>query len=143
MSNLIKNFEGLRLAPYLCPANVATIGFGNTRYQDGTRVTMNDKPLTLEQAEALFSFYHNQFKASVKKRVKSDINDNQLEALTSFAYNVGLGNLDKSTLLKKVNLNPKDPTIKAEFLKWNKGGGKVLNGLVKRREAESALYFVL
>jgi lysozyme len=54
-----------------------------------------------------------------------------------------LGNLDKSTLLKKVNLNPKDLSIKAEFLKWNKGGGKVLNGLVKRREAEAALYFVV
>lgn len=138
---LIKEFEGLSLKPYLCPAGVPTIGYGNTRYADGTKVKMTDKPLTIDQAERLFEFYHNQFKSSVKNRIKSEINENQLEALTSFAYNVGLGNLDKSTLLKKVNLDPNDKTIASEFLRWNKAGGKVLNGLTKRREAEANLYF--
>lgn len=138
---LIKEFEGLSLKPYLCPAGVPTIGYGNTRYADGTKVKMTDKPLTIDQAERLFEFYHNQFKSSVKNRIKSEINENQLEALTSFAYNVGLGNLDKSTLLKKVNLDPNDKTISSEFLRWNKAGGKVLNGLTKRREAEANLYF--
>jgi lysozyme len=59
----------------------------------------------------------------------------------SFTYNVGIANLQKSTLLKKVNYNPNDPTIRLEFMKWNKAGGKVLNGLTRRREAEANLYF--
>jgi lysozyme len=69
------------------------------------------------------------------------INQNQFDALVSFCYNVGPGNLKSSTLLKKVNANPNDPTIRTEFLKWNKGGGKVLAGLTRRRTAEANLYF--
>ena len=140
-SNIIKDFEGLSLKPYLCPAGVPTIGYGNTRYQDGSKVTMQDEPITEQEANVLFDFYHNQFKAEVKKVVATEINENQLEALTSFAYNLGIGNLKKSTLLKKVNLDPNDKSIALEFAKWNKAGGKVLNGLVKRRKAESDLYF--
>ncbi len=66
---------------------------------------------------------------------------NQFDALVSFCYNVGPANLKSSTLLKKVNINPNDPTIKNEFLKWTKAGGKVLKGLVTRRTAEAELYF--
>ena len=73
--------------------------------------------------------------------MKSAINENQLGALTSFAFNAGTGNLQKSTLLKKVNANPNDPTIRDEFMRWTKAGGKVLNGLVTRRKAEADLYF--
>jgi lysozyme len=72
---------------------------------------------------------------------RDDISQSQFDALCSFAYNVGIGNLQKSTLIKKVNTNPSDPTIKDEFIKWNKGAGKVLAGLTKRRQAESDLYF--
>ena len=75
------------------------------------------------------------------KLVKTNITVNQLNALTSFAYNVGVANLQKSTLLKLVNLNPNDAMIAKEFLKWNKAAGKELKGLTNRRIAESALYF--
>jgi len=73
--------------------------------------------------------------------VKSNVTENNFAALVSFTFNVGTGNLKKSTLLKKVNLNPNDPTIRSEFMKWNKGAGKVLAGLTKRRQAEADLYF--
>ena len=71
----------------------------------------------------------------------SNLNQNQFNALVSFAYNVGTGNFSSSTLLKKVNRNPDDLTIKDEFLRWNKAGGKVLNGLTNRRNEEADLYF--
>ncbi len=141
MNSIIKEFEGLSLKPYLCPAGVATIGYGNTMYEDGRKVTMSDAPITLERASSLFDSIHKDFEREVRKVVKSDLNANQLNALTSFVYNVGIGNFRSSTLLKKVNINPNDLSIKAEFAKWNKGGGKVLNGLVTRRKRESEIYF--
>jgi lysozyme len=73
--------------------------------------------------------------------VKSSVTPNQFAALTSFAYNAGIGNLKSSTLLKKVNANHNDPSIALEFAKWDKAGGKVLAGLTKRRASESKLYF--
>ena len=79
----------------------------------------------------------------VNQLVHSAINQNQYDALVSFTYNCGSGNLQKSTLLQKVNAKPNDPYIKAEFLKWNKAGGKVLPGLTKRREEEAKIYFEL
>jgi lysozyme len=69
------------------------------------------------------------------------INQNQFDALVDFAYNLGTGNLKSSTLLKKVNADPKDHKISEEFLKWNRAGGKVLKGLTARRVAEAELYF--
>jgi lysozyme len=83
----------------------------------------------------------NKFGKQVDSFTRDDLTQSQFDALTSFCYNLGGGNLKSSTLLKKVNLNPNDPTIKAEFLKWNKAGGKVLAGLTRRREAEATLYF--
>jgi lysozyme len=77
----------------------------------------------------------------VSRYVKSKINSNQFSALVSFAFNLGVGNLAKSTLLKLVNKNPSDPAINLEFMKWNKANGKVLAGLTRRRQAESELYF--
>ena len=71
-----------------------------------------------------------------------NVNQNQFDALVDFAYNCGVGNFQSSTLLKKVKLNPNDPTIRAESTKWNKGGGKVLRGLTDRRTNESNLYFL-
>jgi lysozyme len=81
------------------------------------------------------------YERSVDSYCVDTINQYQFDALCSFAYNCGVGNLKSSTLLKKVNKNPNDPTIKDEFLKWNKGGGKVLSGLTKRRIEEAQLYF--
>jgi lysozyme len=103
-------------------------------------VQQGDK-ITLERADRLLFDMVNRFETGVKGLVKSKINDNQLGALTSFAFNVGVGALNKSTLLKKVNANPNDPTIRNEFMRWTRAGGKVLKGLVTRREAEANLYF--
>lgn len=137
---IIRKFEGLKLKAYLCPANVWTIGYGNTFYENGSKVQEGDK-ITIERSDKLLFFVVQKFEAEVKKLVKSEINENQLGALTSFGFNVGAGNLAKSTLLKKVNANPNDLTIRDEFNRWTKSWGKVLNGLVARRKAEADLYF--
>lgn len=137
---LIKSYEGLRLKSYKCSAGKDTIGFGATFYEDGRPVKPGDT-ITLERAHKLFDFIISKFANKVKSLVKSEVNENQTAALVSFAYNCGIANLMNSTLLKKVNANPNDPTIADEFKKWTKASGKVLQGLVKRREAEAKLYF--
>lgn len=138
--DLIKSYEGLRLTAYKCSANVDTIGYGNTFYEDGKKVKPGDK-ITLDRANKLFDFIIEKFAVRVKGLIKSDITENQFAALVSFAYNCGVEALSKSTLLKKVNKDPKDLTIKDEFMKWTKAGGKVLTGLAKRRASEAKLYF--
>lgn len=138
---LITKFEGLSLKPYLCSAKIPTIGYGNTYYPDGKRVTLLDKDITKQQAFDMFKELANRFAKRVDALVTSNINQNQFNALVSFAYNVGTGNFASSTLLKKVNRNPNDLTIKDEFLRWNKAGGKVINGLTNRRNEEADLYF--
>jgi lysozyme len=137
----ITKHEGLRLKPYLCPAKIPTIGYGNTYYANGKRVTLLDKDITKQEAFEMFKEIANRFAKRVEELVTSNINQNQFNALVSFAYNVGTGNFASSTLLKKINKNPNDLTIKAEFLRWNKAGGKVLNGLTNRRNEEADLYF--
>jgi lysozyme len=139
----ITKHEGLVLKPYLCPAKVPTIGFGNTYYEDGTRVTMLDKAITKERAFEMFKEIADRFAKAVSQSVTSSITQNQFNALVSFAYNVGVANFKKSTLLKLVNANPNDPKIKNEFMKWTKANGVVLNGLIKRRNDESNTYFAL
>ena len=138
---LIKKFEGFSAVPYMCPASVVTIGYGSTRYADGRKVTMTDNSITIEGAIILLKQTLKQYELAVDAYCRDDINQNQFDALVDFAYNCGNGNLKSSTLLKKVNANPNDPTIALEFRKWNKGGKKVLKGLVNRREAEIELYF--
>ena len=138
---LITKFEGLRLKPYLCSAKIPTIGYGNSYYPDGKRVTLLDKDITKQEAFDMFKEVANRFAKRVDTLVTSNLNQNQFNALVSFAYNVGTGNFSSSTLLKKVNKNPDDLTIKDEFLRWNKAGGKVLNGLTNRRNEEAILYF--
>jgi lysozyme len=138
---LMHRFEGLELTSYLCPAKVWTIGYGNTYYENGNKVKQGEV-ITEQRAKELFNNVTNKdFVSKIRPLIKTQLNENQFSALVSFAYNVGTGNLSKSTLLKKVNINPKDPTIRTEFLKWNKAGGKVLSGLTRRREAEASLYF--
>lgn len=139
-ADLIKSFEGCKLKAYQCSAMKWTIGYGNTYYEDGKPV-MQGHVITQEKAEQLFELIATDFASKVKKLVLTSITPNQFGALVSFAYNCGIVNLQKSTLLKKVNANPNDPRIKDEFLKWNKASGKVLAGLTRRREAESNLYY--
>lgn len=137
---LVKSFEGCFLKAYLCPAKVWTIGYGSTKYQNGISVKQGDK-ITQQEAETLLSDTLTEFSKGVSKLIKVELNDNQFSALVSFAFNLGVGALSKSTLLKKVNANPNDKTIEQEFMKWVNAGGKKLNGLVRRRTAESKLYF--
>jgi lysozyme len=138
---LIQEFEGLSLVPYLCSAKVATIAYGSTFYPSGKKVTMQDQPISLATAKWMLKETADKFAADVDKLIKSKLTQNQFNAIVSFAFNLGLTSLGRSTLLKKVNINPNDPTIAAEFAKWNKAGGKVINGLTKRRAKEAKLYF--
>jgi lysozyme len=140
-TDLIKRFEGLSLKPYLCPANVPTIGYGSTLYANGARVRMTDRPLSQQQADVLLNHEVAKFAKIVDSMTRDDVSQNQFDALVSFCFNVGGGALKSSTLLRKVNANLNDPTIRAEFLRWNKAAGRVLKGLTTRREAEANLYF--
>ncbi len=141
--------EGFSAIPYLDSAGVATIGFGNTFYPGGKRVTMKDKPITRAYGVEIFNIVVANFENEVYSLLKKPVTQNQFNALVSFAYNVGSDidvdtiaeGLGDSTLLKKVNANPNDKTIATEFAKWNKAGGKVNNGLISRRQLEAELYF--
>ena len=139
--DLIKSFEGFRAAPYLCPARVPTIGFGATYYENGTRVKMTDPPISDDRAESLLRTTLTTYEKAVDSMTRDDITQAQFDALVSFAFNLGVNALKGSTLLKKVNTKPADAAIAAEFAKWVNAGGKKLAGLVRRREAESKLYF--
>jgi len=139
--DLIKSEEGLKTKAYLCPANVPTIGYGSTAYTNGKPILLGDQ-ITLSQAEDLLQWEVNKKAVSVDRlTVRCGLSQNQFDALVSFAFNVGVGAFERSTLLKKIIANPNDPDIAVQFARWNKGGGKVLNGLVKRRKKESDLYF--
>ena len=138
--DLIKQFEGLSLKPYLDAANIPTIGFGNTYYEDGTKVTLKDKPITEERATQLLEFIANKtFSENINKVVKVPLNQNQFDALVSFAYNIGNKNFNWSTLLKKLNLSDY-VGASLEFGRWNQAGGKILSGLVSRRQKEKELF---
>jgi len=130
---LIKRFEGLRLDAYLDSVGVPTIGYGST-----SGVIMGQK-ISAERAEELLLEDLTRFEAGVSKCAAVELNDNQFAALVSFSFNLGLGNLQKSTLLKKVNVADFAGAA-TEFVKWNKAGGKILNGLTARREAERDLF---
>jgi lysozyme len=136
---LVKSFEGLKLTSYLCPAGVPTIGYGTTRINN-RRVTLGTT-ITMVQAEEYLRADLNVFANGARNLLRVPLNENQFSALVSFAYNVGLSALRRSTLLKIVNSNPNDGRIRLEFLKWNRANGVVLNGLTRRRTAEANLYF--
>ena len=138
--NLIRQFEGFSSVPYLCPAGIATVGFGSTYYEDGTKVTLKDKPITEERATELLEFIANKtFSENINKVVKVSLNQNQFDALVSFSYNIGNKNFNWSTLLKKLNQLDYEGAS-SEFLRWNQAGGKILNGLVLRRQKEKELF---
>lgn len=137
---IIKKYEGFISSPYKCPAGIPTIGYGATYYPNGTKVKLIDKPITLKEAEDLLLSMVKHFEQGVDSFTTDLINQNQFDALVSIAYNIGLNALKGSTLIKKVNADPSDKTIRAEFMKWNKGGGKVLLGLTRRRTEEANLY---
>ena len=140
-TELCKQFEGFRTAPYLCPAGVATIGYGNTFYGGGARVTLQDKSITQADAELLLvrSISTAYLPAVLKASPGLIAHPEKLGALTDFAYNLGAARYRASTLRKLVDAQDWEGAAD-EFLKWNKSGGKVLGGLVRRREAERMLF---
>lgn len=130
---LIREFEGLRLEAYKCPAGVWTIGFGTTQ---GVRPGMK---ITYSQAEEMLRRDLTSFETAVKNLVKVQLTSNQYDAIICFVYNIGINAFAKSTFLRK--LNAKDYAGAAnQFTRWNKAGGKVLAGLTRRREAEKKLF---
>lgn len=136
--NLIKGFESKRLNAYDDGVGVWTIGFGTIKYPNGVRVKKGDT-CTEQQAEAYLKNDLAKFEAAINKLVKVSITQNQFDALASFTYNLGETNLANSTLLKKLNKSDYQGAAD-QFLVWNKAGGKVMKGLVRRREAERALF---
>lgn len=142
---LIEHFEcggdvSRYLTAYKCPAGVWTIGIGTTFYPDGSKVKPGDK-CTVEQAYEYLRHELQNTEKSVDAFTTDLVTQQQFDSLVSFAYNLGAGALKGSTLLKKVNLNPNDPTIEAEFNKWVYAKGVKLQGLIRRRKAEAWLYF--
>ena len=140
LRELVKHFEGCELTAYVCSAGHNTIGYGNTFYENGVKVKPGDK-ITQQRAEELLDIILIKFVQQTNEVIKSSVNQNQRDALTDFAYNCGLGNLKSSTLLKKVNADPNDKTIREEFMKWTRANKIELAGLVRRRKAEADLYF--
>lgn len=136
--DLIKQFEGLRTTAYLCPANVPTIGYGSTTGITGADV--GKKTITAAQAEALLRKDLVRFEKAVERLVTIRLTDNQFAALVSFAFNLGEGNLAKSTLLKRTNAGASTALIEQSLMQWVNAGGKRLQGLVNRRAAEMALW---
>jgi lysozyme len=130
---LIKHFEGCRLEAYLCPAGIWTIGYGHTLdVKEGDRVDQ-------EAAEAFLIEDLEEFEDRVQRLVEVDLSQDQFDALVSWTFNLGYGNLAASTLLAKLNDGLYDE-VPEQIKRWTRAGGRVLEGLVKRRNAEAALW---
>ena len=137
---LLKKYEGCKLKAYRCPANVCTIGYGHTSAA-GNPVVTDGMTITQKQCDDILRSDLVKYETSVHNMVTQPLTQHQFDVLVDFAYNAGIGNLKSSTLIKKVNAAKFDE-VPAELMKWTKGGGKVLPGLVKRRQAESAWWMV-
>lgn len=136
---LIKEFEGFSSAAYLCPAKIPTIGYGNTFWEDGRKVKLGEQISKTNALELLELIANKDFADKIFPLIKVKVSQNKFDAMVSLAYNIGVGNFSKSTLLKKVNSGDFDGASN-EFLKWNKSGGKELLGLTKRRQREYEMF---
>lgn len=137
---ICRPFEGLRLKPYICPAGYATIGYGTVYKPDGTQVTMDHPPITKEIAEEwlLHELRRTYVAGVLKASPHLAAHPKVLGALSDFAYNLGVPRYRASTLRRRIAERDWDGA-KQELMKWVRGGGRVLPGLVKRRKAECAL----
>jgi lysozyme len=136
---LMRRFEGFFSYPYLCPAGVPSIGYGATYYMDGRAVKLTDAPISKETAERLLLWMvKTVYLPAVLKLCPGVDTPERLAALIDFAFNLGPGNLRASTLRRRVN-ERRWPEAITEILKWTRAAGKVLRGLVVRRQAEAAL----
>jgi|TARA_R100001463_G_scaffold31870_2_gene71677 lysozyme len=131
--SLIKKFEGCELEAYKCAAGVWTIGFGSIK-----GVKQGDT-ITQEEADNLLLHEMDEYEGYINDAVNVDLNQNQFDALVSWVFNLGPSNLSSSTLLTKINNKDWDD-VPAQIKRWNKAGGKVLQGLIRRREAEALLF---
>ena len=130
---LIKEFEGLRLTPYLCPSKIWTIGYGHTRtVEAGLRITPAQADMLLDEDLRLFE-------RAVTRLTRVPLNDNQFAALVCFAFNVGVGNLESSTLLRLLNRGWYEQ-VPAQLMRWTRANGETLGGLSRRRAAEARLW---
>lgn len=131
---LIKQFEGLRLKAYLCPAGIWTIGYGHTSgVSPNSFITIQEADEYLHRDVATIEMQLNKLNLILRQC--------QWDAIISFVFNVGIGNFKSSTLLAKIRINPDDNSIIDEFLRWVYANGKVIRGLQKRRLTEMKLYF--
>ena len=135
---LIKEFEGCKLTAYQDSVGVWTIGYGWTQHVDGKPIRAG-MTIKQETAERLLKTGLVSYEGDVSRLVKVGLTQEQFDALVSFTYNLGARSLSTSTLLRKLNAGDYAGAAD-EFLRWNKAGGKVLNGLTRRREAERALF---
>ena len=131
--SLIKSFEGCELTAYRCSANVPTIGFGHTAgVSDGDTCTQ-------EEEETMLAEDLEEFEDYVKNYVESELQQNEFDALVAWTYNLGPANLKESTMLKELNSGNFEE-VPRQMKRWNRAGGEVLDGLIRRREAESRLF---
>ena len=145
-TELCRRFEGFRAKPYLCPAGVPTIGYGSTFYADGRKVTLEDAPMDEPQARALLvsELMHRYAPGTIRQcpillTLAMTAGDwGKLNAIVDFAYNLGVGRLQTSTLRRKINAQDWEGA-KEQLKLWVRGGGRVLPGLVARRNAEISI----
>ena len=131
--SLIKKFVGCELEAYLCPAGVWTIGYGHTKdVKEGDKINKEEADYLLQEEMIEYESYINDF-------VEVPLNQNQFDALCSWVYNLGPTNLKNSTMLRVLN-EEKYADVPQEIKRWNKAGGEVLDGLIKRREAEAKMF---
>jgi len=131
--SLIKKFEGCEYNAYKCAADVLTIGYGHTKgVKEGDLITQ-------QEADALLLHEMDEYEGYINNMVTVDLEQNQFDALVSWVFNLGSSNLSSSTLLKKIN-NKEFDAVPEQIKRWNKAGGKVLDGLIKRRNSEALLF---
>lgn len=136
--NLILSFEGFSAKPYLDSAGIPTIGYGNTYYPDGKKVTMKDSAISKEKGAQLFSSVLPVYEKIVNNKIKVALTQNQFDALVSHTYNTG----GSDTLFSLINKKANPETLREWFTsRYITAGGKVLNGLIRRRKAEADLFF--
>ncbi len=140
---LIAEFEGFRSAPYLDAVGIPTIGYGNTYYTDGRKVKMSDKPISRDEAKALkLAIINKDFAPAVRRVIQGvpiPVTQGMFDAMVSLAYNIGTGAFAKSSVVRHLKQGNKEAAADA-FLLWNKAGGRVLNGLTRRRQAERRVF---
>jgi len=139
-AELCRKYEGYRSKPYLCPAGVPTIGYGSTYYADKRKVTLEDPPMEEGAARALLmvELEHTYLPGVLRNCPVLATNERRCNAIVDYAYNLGVGRLQTSTLKRKINAQDWDG-VQEQLMLWTKGGGKVLPGLVARRKAECLL----